>query len=166
MKKKLFSLEKSVLALLFLFLSACSSKTGWDYRAVQTKPIASNSANLRIPVTNPFNGLELQFLKGSFGTRAYLSVHAREIPSQANDPIVIVVDDQSYSFATTRMEGGQRLLLPEEATQLLISALSNTQKVTIAAPGGFSSVISSKKFGKLYRKFEKVKVCEADQVED
>ncbi|NGX54205.1 MAG: hypothetical protein K1000chlam4_00930 [Chlamydiae bacterium] len=78
---------------------------------------------------------------------------------------MIVVDEQPYSFATTRMEGGQRLLLPEEATQLLISALSKTQKVTIAAPGGFSSVISSKKFDKLYRKFEKVRVCETGQVD-
>lgn len=157
MRKKIFLLEKSVLALLLLFLSACSSKAGWVYQEVKTKPIASNSANLRMPVTNPFNGLELQFLKGNFGTRAYLGIHAREIPPQDNDPIVIVVDERPYSFATTRMEGGQRLLLSEEATQLLISALSNTHKVTIGAPGGFVAEIPSKKFGKLYRKFKKVR---------
>ncbi len=165
-ENKVIFLEKSIIALLFFFLPCCSPKTGWVYQEVKTKPITSNSANLRIPVANPFNGLELQFLKGTFGTRAYLSVQAREILPQANDPVAIIVNEQPYSFATTRMEGGQRLLLPEEATQLLISALSKNQKVIIAASGGFYSEIPPTNFGKPYRKLSKVRVCETSQVED
>ncbi len=147
--------KKNCFFLLFL-LPSCSCGPCWVYREVDTSCPSNNSAFLSYPVLNGFNGIEVQLLRGDFGTLAYLNIPCREIPPLPDAPryanVLLIIEEDYYSFQAIRMEGGQRLLLPDEATDLLIHALLNCVSVVIALPSHYAEICPMR-FESLYRKF-------------
>jgi hypothetical protein len=127
-----------ILLFCIFFLAGCQQK-GWIYRKVVSDSPQFNSAQWKHVTEHAFNGIEVQFLKGDFGTLGFLNVYSRRIPSGA---LIIQIESASYPFTGIVMEGGQRLLLPDEATETILQALRSGQKVWIYLDGGYSTEIS------------------------
>lgn len=153
------NLSRYAIFALFLFLFSCGRKELWQYREVVEGCAQFNSANLTYCPSNLFTGIEVQFLKGEFGTLCFLNVFSRAIPPFAQDPksalVIIEIDDQQYPFKAIRMESAQRVLLPDEAASMLISALHNSCMVTIYLES-YMAQISSQKFPHYFEKLQKL----------
>lgn len=148
------SKRRILIFLLFFIFTACSKPCGWIYREVNSDCCQFSSASLAFTNPNPFNGLELSFLRGDFGTVGYVSIFRGQItPFDFGDTkIVVFIENEQFVFHARCLEGGQRLLLSNEATEFVLSALNNSKTVTIALIG-YYSVITPAKFHKYYQKF-------------
>ena len=143
-----------VLLALFL-LSGCRSDTSWTVDRVASGHSKFNSTKLTYTAADPINGLDLEFLKTQEHLYVYLNVHSVPIPPLKTDPhhsfVYITVDTEKRRFEALRREGGQRLLLPEDAINLITSSLDQQLPVEITV-SGYSSLISPSDFSKKYKK--------------
>lgn len=137
-----------VLVIAALFLPSCQ-KERWICREVVSDCPEFNSAQLLSPSDKAFSGIGVELLRGSFGTAGFLNVYARQITS--ND-VVFTAHACQYCYTGRVMSGGQRLLLPDAATDMLISTLTSGESVTIFLEG-FSTEVCPDTFVKKYRKF-------------
>lgn len=141
----------------FVFLCALTSCTSslspWSYREIKS---SNPSAFLSCAPLYDFNGLELRFLTGSFGTLGYLYVHNGTIVENPKEGQKIEVhyrfeNNQRKTYATI-MEGGQALLLPEKSTLTLLEALNSGHECHIIVNKYYSKVLPTH-FSELYKKF-------------
>jgi hypothetical protein len=142
-------------SLIFLLFAACSSHKEWTYREVVSSNPEFNSCLLRYQTKNEIIGIGVELLKGSFGTLGYLNVCSRQIPHLPETPnqsiVVFVIGDEKFPYKAERMEGGQKLLLPEDAKEKLIASLQDNKTVTIYLDG-FMSTLEPSNFPKLYNR--------------
>lgn len=125
--------------LFIVLLYSCSPRSCWLYQEVDSDCPQYNSANLTHPSANTFNGIGLQLLTGPFGTLGYLNVYCGSIPSFDEEgrtaKVLFIIDGTHYQFDGILHEGQQKVLLPDEATQLVIRALLDNQSVCIVMKG-------------------------------
>lgn len=132
--------------LLFLFLTTgCNRHSSWIYQEVVSDYPLFDSHQLTFTPENKFNGLEVQFLKGNFGTIGFFNILCREIDSEN---FSLLINGSLSFYKGILMAGGQRLQLPPEATSSLISALLEGNQV-IATFGNYYSIILPANFAKL-----------------
>ncbi len=138
------------------FLSSCGT-CGWEYREVVTDCPQYNSALLTHPVQEDFSGIEVQFLKGEFGVVTYLNVMCRTIPpfnDHSSEAIVILeIDGEKTPIVAMRMEGGQRVRLPDEIGWKMLDALDAEQTLSIYLDG-YGTEICRDGFKYNYKKFK------------
>lgn len=107
-----------------------------------------------LSASNPFNGIEIELLSTGAETQLYLNVLALQFPhcpeNENQTEVTICIDDMQYVVNAERFLGGQRLLLPEEAQQLIICALIENRPVDISA-GRYQATIVPDNFLKIYR---------------
>lgn len=99
-------------------------------------------------------GIDLEILQTQEHLKAYLCVHSIPIPAYQGNPkaalATLTLDSEILSCQSYRLEGGQRLLLPEEITVALIKALEKGKDVTISLPG-YRTVIPAENFSKRFK---------------
>lgn len=138
------------------FLSSCGT-CGWEYREVVTDYIDYNSAQLTHLIQEEFSGIEVQFLKGEFGVITYLNVMCRTIPPFNDHPsealVVLEIDGEKTPIVATRMEGGQRVRLPDEMGWKMLDALDADQTVKVYLDG-FGTELCNSGFKYNYKKFK------------
>jgi len=157
MLKKHFYIKGALFAALLLIFQSCSSSCRqWTYDEVCTNCPYYNSKRLVLYPDNQFRGLELVFLRTYSGQRAYINIFSLALPMDSNDPhktqICISCEISSYDLYAERLEGGQRLLLSDEAAELIISNLLECKTVTISV-GRYKSEIIPRGFSEAYRNF-------------
>lgn len=149
-------IKRTILFAIVLFLTACSSQKDWTYSRVVSASPEFNSSMLRRHSQSELVGVGVELLKGSFGTLGYLNVSARKIPvlpgTTDTSIVVFVIEDEKFPYKANRMAGGQKLLLPEEATEQLVAALQNNSIVDIYLDG-YMTKLEPSNFQKLYKKF-------------
>jgi len=147
---------KRFLLPLLLLSTACSSQKDWNYQEVVSKSSQFDSALLQYHSANELTGVGVELIKGSFGTLGYLNVVARQIPPLPDNPetaiVVFEIDDEKIPYKAERMKGGQRLLLPDEATEKLIATLKSNQTITIYL-NGYMTKLEQSNFSKCLKKF-------------
>jgi hypothetical protein len=131
-----------------LILAGCQQKNWIFYKTLSDCP-KFNSTQLRYAATNSFSGIEVLFLKGDFGMVSYLSVCSRFLLSST---MSFQIAGTLYVYSGVILEGGQRMLLPKEATETLIRALLSGQNVSIDLEG-FHTELCPLNFSKKYKKF-------------
>lgn len=153
----IYKTKEGIFFLLLFFMASCSKSCYWKYQEIETQCPLYRTASLFHQSDNQFSGLKLEFLKGSYGTKGFISVFASEIPPALEDPkmsrVIIAIDETVESFLAVRMEGGQKVLLPENATFLLIDALQAQRKVVVALDGYYSEIPACD-FPKFYKSFD------------
>jgi hypothetical protein len=149
---KLFQVNlKRVGIALFLFFSTCSStcKQQWMIEKVITDSPCFNSGKLTLSPTDTFCGLELELTRGESGVRMYINVFSLEIKPehsmQSTALVEVTYQNQKQTFHAFLYQGGQRLLLPNQARDLIIESLSQNEPVCIAV-GRYRSEISPEDF--------------------
>lgn len=82
----------------------------------------------------------LRIVKGSYGVRTYADSFVRNFPtvpkSQDKTQVELIIGEISTTYLAERLQGGQRLVLPDEATEAIIAALANDSPITLIC--GFS----------------------------
>ncbi|MGM0440021.1 MAG: hypothetical protein ACQEP8_02770 [Chlamydiota bacterium] len=139
------------LTLLFIFNSCTSSPPRWQFENLRGTHASDRSERIFFPASNPVTGLEVEFLRSSFGRQMYLNVFSRTIPPAKDKEnlslVSIVVNDQVQNFYAYRLQGGQRLLIPDYYQEYIIKSLSQGKEVTIKLQG-FQETIPSANFPK------------------
>ena len=139
------------LALCLLAASCQSNPSNWEVSETNSSHLYYQAYRVSQKPDNLFRGMELEFVRTSSGTRAYLNVFSLKFSPYRSDEskskVVIRVDQDEQTFLAHRLKGGQRLLLPENAQHLLIQSLSENKPLVIIA-GRFDVVIRPGDFSK------------------
>jgi hypothetical protein len=139
-------------------LSACQNRDRWAYNQIESGDKKFNSTKLSHFTSDLVNGLDLEFMRIAGEVRTYLNVHSLPIPSSKEDPKTtsgfLTIGSEKYPFQACRHEGGQRLLLPQDISNILIEALSNNQTVHIKV-FGYASSITAEGFEPKFQKMMK-----------
>lgn len=142
------------IALVFTYTS-CSPCGNWTFQKITHAGPSFTCARMIHSPTQIFNGLTLEFLNGPYGTFCYVSCCAGQIKASVfphYSSFTLYIESSQFSFWGYLEEGNQRLKLPEEATQLIITAFLNQHNVSIAV-SDYYSTFKPDNFSKYYCKF-------------
>ncbi len=143
------------LAFILVAASCQPESNSWEVKETKSRHRSHQAVRLAKKPDNPFRGMEIEFVKTSSGRRAYLNVYSLAFPSTGADgkqtEVLIRSGEIEHRFLASRLEGGQRVLLPEDATNLLIEQLTNQQTVVIIS-GRFDVKVSPGEFPSLKNK--------------
>jgi len=143
MKSRNFFWRRNSLFLL-LFLFSCQSSNSWEVSHIQTGNKSYNSARLSYPVHDIVNGVAVEMICAQGHVNTYLEVHSQTIPAYEGNPkealVVMKIAGKSIKGIAYRHEGGQRLSLPLDLHELLITSLQNKQPVTIVLEGYYTKI--------------------------
>jgi len=143
------------LAIILVAASCQPASNSWEVKETKSQHRSHQAIRLAKKPDNPFRGMELEFVRTASGRRAYLNVYSLAFPSMGVDgkqtEVLIKSGEIEHRFLASRLEGGQRLLLPEDAKNLLIEQLTNHQKVVIIS-GRFDVEVSPGEFPSLKNK--------------
>lgn len=152
------SLGKRVLITLFLlfFTMSCSENCRqWEYDEINTHCSCYDSSRVYLPLCNRFCELEVEIIVDACATRTYLNALLLDLPFEEDNPsktsVTINVEEQKFEFLADRFEGGQKILLPSEAQNLIIENLLQNKDMTIVV-GRYVTEVTAKNFGKIYQK--------------
>ncbi|MBS0652994.1 MAG: hypothetical protein JSR39_05635 [Verrucomicrobia bacterium] len=142
---------------LSVILASCRSSSPWALDRVESGNSDFNSAKLTFPANDPIHGIDVEFLNTSKNLYVYLNVHSIPIPALKNNPkyafVHLTIGTEKYRFEALRREGGQRLLLPEEAVDLMISSLRKNLPIEIKV-SGYSTQITPSGFPEKFKKMQ------------
>lgn len=149
-------------ALSLVCLSSCSSPVRhWEIEQTLTCNPCYNSGKVYFPPCDEIFGLELELARGPTDYRMYLNIFSRQFPSEDEEgnktKVSVTIAEQPTDFLANRFQGGQRLLLPDEAVDQIINALIDNQTVTIAV-GRYSSEIVSENFIAVFDELNKIEM--------
>lgn len=140
----------------FLLLISCNKQSHWAFDQIRSDKTEFCSTKLSYFARDPVNGIDIEFLKSNDRLNAYLNIHSIPIkPHKENPtgaPIRINIAGKTLHCNAYRLGGGQRFLIPQHITQILIDALKKQKEVSIAL-ASYHTVIPSEDFSS---KFEKL----------
>lgn len=148
-------IKKGVISLFFLLIS-CNSPPcqQWRYDAVITGCRAYNSVQLTLPPAD-LKSISVDLVHGVNGTRMYINTLSIPFPCDSGKPEKIYlnykIDSVWCGIEVDRLQGGQRLLLPEFAVQHFIEALLKNKSIQINVER-YDVTIVSTGFSELYSK--------------
>lgn len=127
----------SILFLSFCFLTSCSHPyRKWECSTVRADFPPVTYSTVYLNPCNGFNGLEAEFIFYGPYVQLYLNALSLQLPRSTTDEniveVLISIGDNQYNFAAERLGGGQKLLMPEEAQNLIIAALLEGQEVIVS----------------------------------
>lgn len=152
--------RKGWLTILSFFLPLCSCTTApsrqWELEKACTPYASYDSARLFLPVDDQYRGLELVLVHGSQGASMYLNACNSMLPCDPCEgadfdmtPVDLVIADQYVTLMAHRLKGGQRLLLPTEAVNLIVESLFAGCPVFLTV-GCYQTEITPCNFPELY----------------
>lgn len=114
-----------------------------------------------LPPSSPCANLEIEIRRGLSGTHVYLNAFSLPIPHLLEDPskarVTITVCDTELTVIGDLLEGGQRLILPGDASKLIIDALLDNQCVNIST-GAYKAEIIPTRFHKHYEELNRIPI--------
>jgi hypothetical protein len=148
------SLISCFIAVIFF---ACSKSSHWSSDRISSEEKESCSSRLSYTSKDRIHGVDVEFLKIGDRLNVYLHIHSIPVPPQEGNPntapVKIKTGEGIFSFSAYRFEGGQRFLLSEQASHLLISALQNQKEATLILPG-YRSTIQPEDFSRKFHQLQ------------
>ena len=154
--------RKRVFSSLFLFLFSCIACSPpchqWQIAIIKAYCPPATYVKTYLPATNTFSGMEVELMCHNGCLNLYLNAITLQFPTTnpKQTELKIVVCDQTYIFLAERLNGGQRLLLPDDAKQLVICSLLEENCVKIYA-GRYETTVTDEGFAKTYN--DLVRAC-------
>jgi hypothetical protein len=129
--------------ILLFFLSSCSESTPqWQSDLTFSDCPVNPCSHFSFQREVVGNSICLRVVNGNYGVRVYADSKVRNFPSDPKDSsktaVKLTIGDTTTSYSAERLSGGQRLVLPEEATDAVIDALAQQKSFTLTC--GFSSI--------------------------
>ncbi|MBI3237180.1 MAG: hypothetical protein HYZ48_05740 [Chlamydiales bacterium] len=134
---------KVLIALPFLLLSSCLSKSEWKVDEILSADKKFHSTRLLYPVHDSVREVELEFLKTQDHLYAYLNIHGIPIPSSDSKKVSVSIKtaDQQHHFEAILRKGGQKIWMPDAAADLIIALLNQKQMLEITTCGYTTRVL-------------------------
>lgn len=130
--------QRAFIALWCLFLYSCSNPVcrQWIFLDGNVNNPIYNSGRMVLNSNAKTPRLELEIDRGQTGISIYVNVFLLTVPSLAEDDRrasidLILEDGEIITFYPYRLEGGQRLLMPSEATEYILDLLMNEVSFSI-----------------------------------
>lgn len=139
---------------LFFTVSSCTGTPDkWKLRRINS----SNDlicTHLSLPPANTFRNLEVCLQKDGQETKVFL--HTYSVPFQKDETglakVTLYIDDNPTEFKAPVLAGNQRILLPQDATEMLLVALKEKKAIVISA-GKYFAEVHSEDFSQAFDKF-------------
>jgi hypothetical protein len=111
-----------------------------------------------LPPCSNFNGIGAEFLSIGGELRLFFNALLFEFPANEYDPCLttvnIKINDTELIYQAERLEGGQRLRMPQEATETIVAALCEGLCVDVAI-GSYRETLVPTKFQQAYNAYQK-----------
>lgn len=134
--------------------SCCPQYNHWKLAAIKADCPTASYVKVYLPPCNTFNGLEAVFMSCNGNMHLYFNALTLLFPCLCNDEnhseVVIIIKDESYRFIAERLQGGQRLLMPEESMLLITLCLLEKECVEVSI-GRYHALLTHENFEKSYR---------------
>jgi hypothetical protein len=147
-----------VLLVVLCLLTACTKQGQWSQEKIHSHCEAFTFSKVRGRSSNPVHGLDIEFIRFADNIKAYLIIHSTPIPCTIcpgdKASLHIQIEQEDFAFHAERLEGGQRFLLTEEASELLIDTFLAGKDIIITLPG-YRSFIQAEGFSKHFKKIER-----------
>ena len=148
--------KSTVSAFLFALCCAvgCSPQCNhWKLAVIKADCPSAYYSKIYLPSCNTFNGLEAIILSCNGNKHLYLNAYTLLLPFNPNDEAhtdtLFSIEEKDYSFTAERLQGGQCLLLPDEAMELVIDSLLENKSIEITVGRYFCTLIPDN-FDKVY----------------
>lgn len=133
MKKLIFS------TLFSLCFASCQTPSRWTASHMQANDPSFRSSRLTYHCQDRINEINVEFLKTRSSLHCYLYVHSDAIPpykgALQEARVQLLIESTQHTIIAMRHAGGQRLLLPDSAGSLILSALDKGTPVFIKLDG-------------------------------
>lgn len=145
-----------------MMLNGCSTPgcQQWQFDTILTPYSCYNSGRLTL-LPADLKSVSLELVRGVSGERLYVNTLSLSFPCDLNNSskcqLTFAIDEVNYSVSADRLQGGQRLLLPQAATQQIIEALLENKSVQMTV-GRYHVVIISTSFPELYKKLSTIPI--------
>ncbi len=147
------AIKKRTFIVLFFYLSSCTSSPQWYLAKTITCDPCFNSGRMYFASESCNRGLELEIDQGLSGLRMYINVSSFEVPpisdTCAKAKVAISICGEETLALADIFQGGQRLLLPDDARDLIIESLQEGNTVTLKT-GRYCAEIPPAHFAKAY----------------
>ncbi len=150
--------RKALVAFLLIFLPGCCFFTPcgvWEYADVCGSCPEYSSSVIIFPRQTELDAVSIEIANGySTGVRLYVNLHFCGVECDEEDqtiPLEFQMEGQTYTTTAQVFEGGQHLLLPDDATDLIIGAFLSDQPVEIHVDE-YHATIPPSNFCKVYNK--------------
>ncbi len=145
---------------LFIALISCSRPCQkWSIDKTVTRCPSFNSGKISLKPACLFGEIELEIAQGPCEQRMYLNVFALEFPSLPEDPakakVIISFEDRESITYGFKLQGGQRLLLPDETAQEITAALLEGQSFCLKV-GKYESTIIPNGFQRAFQELNSI----------
>jgi len=142
-----------------IFTSCCPPCHQWKLASIKGDCPSSNYIKAYLPTRNTFNGIEPELVCTNGLLQLYLNAHSLQFPcnsdNHAQTNVEVIIGDQDYCFIAERLEGGQRLLLPNEALEIIVCSLLEKNNVEITI-GRYESTLIYEGFPSIYNSLIKI----------
>lgn len=139
----------SLIVLLSHCLSTgCNPCPRWHAEHTCSCRSITDSTRLFLPPANPCEQLELEFVFSACDVRSYVNLLVGQVSGEST-LVEFQIDDVPIVYTALVYAGGQRLLLPDEATPTLIGALLDEQCVILQV-GNRKREILATRFADVY----------------
>lgn len=132
------TIKRALLALCLIFLWSCSTPTcrQWEIQEIVTKRPCFNGGRLLLEPDSNLSTMELELVRNRSGVRFYINLLLLQAPSCKEDSTcarveVLFENQEPWLIYPYLLEGGQRLLIPDEVAKQLIQALSDQCSFTL-----------------------------------
>lgn len=155
--------KRAVFVLFSLSLLVACSQTTRQWQLTSNEGVHTDfcSSRLSLAPESSFSGLEVDIFSTTQGRLIYINVFGLELEpegknSDGNSTITVTtcIDDQSLDFMGFLLQGGHRILLPENASHIIIEALHNNKTVVMTV-SHYSTTIIPDNFVKHYQELSK-----------
>lgn len=155
------SSKRALICALFLFSSCSKQSPEWQLESANSCEPYFLNAKLYLEPENIFReaGVEIAY-NSALGLRMYLNLFGCQLKSVDEKnfaEVIISIDGQEERSSAFVYQGNQKVLLTEELSNKIITALLSDHPVEIRV-GNYYSKISSDGFTKKYRKLMKEEI--------
>lgn len=130
-------LQRVVCALCLVSLCGCSTSCRqWEIQQILTKTPCFNGGRLLLAPDSEYSRIELEIIRNRSGIRFYINLLFLEAPPCPEDKTrtslnVLFQDQEPWIIYPYLFTGGQRLLLPGDAADVLIQALLDEESFDV-----------------------------------
>ncbi len=152
--------EKGLTISLFSLIcfSCTSTPRQWQHASNKGTHVDFRSSRLYLAPENDFSGLEVDMLDTSQGRVIYVNAFGLQLQPEGKSPeghstisVKIKINEHLEEFVGFLLQGGHRILLPNNATYLIIEALHSDKKVEISV-AHYSTTVIPDNFANCFQK--------------
>ena len=143
----------ALLLITTLIISCTPHCNQWKLAVIKADCPSATYAKAYLPACNTFSGLEAVLTSCNGSVEMHLNAFTLLFPYYDSDEehseVFVCIGTEKYSYVAGRLEGGQSLLLPEAAVQLITGALLESKCVDISV-GRYQTTLIYQNFAKVY----------------